>query len=152
MCVCAKSLSHIQLFAAPWIVAHLAPLSMGILQARILKRVATPSSRGSSQPRDGTQGSNPGLLHCRQILYHLEPPGKPDACACAYVFISFKRLLPLFKHRNNLSFVLGKIVYTWYSWRDSIREVKLLKYNSKEGIDSTLPSHPSSLTIPGNLS
>ena len=26
-----------------------------------------------------TQGSNPGLPHCRQILYHLspEPPGKP---------------------------------------------------------------------------
>ena len=31
-----------------------------------------------------TQGLNPHLLHCRQILYHLEPPGKPfhiaDAC------------------------------------------------------------------------
>ena len=24
-----------------------------------------------------TQGSNQGLLHCRQILYHLSPPGKP---------------------------------------------------------------------------
>ena len=28
-----------------------------ILQARILERVAMPSSRGSSQPRDGTQVS-----------------------------------------------------------------------------------------------
>ena len=34
-----------------------APLSMGILQARILKWVAMPSSRGSSQPRDWTQVS-----------------------------------------------------------------------------------------------
>ena len=25
-----------------------------------------------------TQGSNPGLQHCRQILYHLEAPGKPN--------------------------------------------------------------------------
>ena len=33
------------------------PLSMGILQARILKWVATPSSRGSSQTRDWTQVS-----------------------------------------------------------------------------------------------
>ena len=33
-------------------VAHQVPLSMGILQARILKWVAMPSSRGSSQPRD----------------------------------------------------------------------------------------------------
>ena len=34
-----------------------APLSMGILQARILEWVAMPSSRGSSQPRDWTQVS-----------------------------------------------------------------------------------------------
>ena len=29
-----------------------------------------------------TQGSNPGLLHCRQILYHLKPPGKSMSLAC----------------------------------------------------------------------
>ena len=44
--------------AAPWTVAHQAPLSMmgcyTHLQGIFL-----------------TQGSNPGLLHCRQILYHL---------------------------------------------------------------------------------
>ena len=33
----------------------------GILQARILEWVAFPFSRGSSQPRDQTQGSNPGI-------------------------------------------------------------------------------------------
>ena len=32
--------------------AHQAPLSMGILQARILRQVAMPSFSGSSQPRD----------------------------------------------------------------------------------------------------
>ena len=26
-----------------------------------------------------TQGSNPGLLHCRQILYHLRHQGSPTA-------------------------------------------------------------------------
>ena len=36
----------------PWTVAHQAPLSMGILQARILEWVAIPFSRESSQPRD----------------------------------------------------------------------------------------------------
>ena len=51
-------LSHVQLFATLWTVAHQAPLSMGILQARILKWVAMPSSRGSSQPRDWTQVSH----------------------------------------------------------------------------------------------
>ena len=34
-----------------------APVSMGILQARILEWVAMPSSRGSPEPRDRTQGS-----------------------------------------------------------------------------------------------
>ena len=45
-------LSHVQLFATPWTVTHQAALSMGILQARLLEWVVTPSSRGSSQPRD----------------------------------------------------------------------------------------------------
>ena len=39
----------------PWTVAHQAPLSMGILQTRILKRIAVPSFRGYSQPRNQTQ-------------------------------------------------------------------------------------------------
>ena len=52
-----KSLSHVQLFLTPSTVAHQAPLSMGILQARILEWVAMPCSRESSQPRDQTQVS-----------------------------------------------------------------------------------------------
>ena len=54
---CAQSLSCVQLFVTPWSVAHQAPLSMGIFQARILEWVAMPSSRGSFQPRDRTQVS-----------------------------------------------------------------------------------------------
>ena len=42
-------LSHIQLFAIQWTVAYQAPLSMGILQTRIVEWVAMLSSRGSSQ-------------------------------------------------------------------------------------------------------
>ena len=45
------SLSHVWLFATPWTVAHQAPRSMGILQARILEWVAMPSSRGNPRPR-----------------------------------------------------------------------------------------------------
>ena len=47
----------------------------GIFQVRILEWVATSFSRGLSQPRDRTQGSNPGLLRCRQTLYHLSHQG-----------------------------------------------------------------------------
>ena len=41
----------------PWTIARQAPLSMGILQAKVLEWVTVPSSRGSSQPRDRTQVS-----------------------------------------------------------------------------------------------
>ena len=40
-----------------------------ISQARLLEWVAIPFSRGSSRPW--------GLLHCRQILYHLSHQGNP---------------------------------------------------------------------------
>ena len=40
-----------------------------VLQARILDWVAIPSSRGPS---------NPGLSHCRWILYHLSHQGSPN--------------------------------------------------------------------------
>ena len=43
----------------------------GISQARILEWVAFSFSKGIFL----TQGSNPGLLHCRQILYHLSHQG-----------------------------------------------------------------------------
>jgi len=54
---CALSLSRVQFFVTPWTVALQAPLSMGILQARILEWFAMTSSRGSSQPRDRAQVS-----------------------------------------------------------------------------------------------
>ena len=47
--------SRVQVFSIPWTIAHQSPLSMGILQARTLEWVAIPSSRASSQGRDGTQ-------------------------------------------------------------------------------------------------
>ena len=60
VCVCMRAVALVMVasvmsdFAIPWTTAYQAPLSMGILQARILEWVAMPSSRGSSQPRDPT--------------------------------------------------------------------------------------------------
>ena len=45
----------------------------GILQARVLEWAAISFSRGIFL----TQGSNPGLLHCRQTLYCLSHQGSP---------------------------------------------------------------------------
>ena len=58
-----------QLFETPWTVAHQAPQTMGILQARILEWVAISFSRGSSQPRDRTHISYISWIG-KQILYH----------------------------------------------------------------------------------
>ena len=49
--------SRVWLFATPWTVVHQAPLSMGILQARILQWVVMASSRGSFPHTDGSSVS-----------------------------------------------------------------------------------------------
>ena len=49
----------------------------GILQARILAWVAMLFSNRSSLPRDRTRVSYVSCI-CRQVLYHLMPPGKPN--------------------------------------------------------------------------
>ena len=53
LCCVYAVLSHsvVSDSANPWAMAHDAPLSVGILQARILGWVAMTSSKGSSQPR-----------------------------------------------------------------------------------------------------
>ena len=56
MYVC-YSFSCVWLFVTPWTIALQVSLSMGILQARILKWVVIPFSKGSSRPRDRTQVS-----------------------------------------------------------------------------------------------
>ena len=52
-----------------------------------------PGRSGSPRPPSGdlfpTQGSNPGLLHCRWILYHLSPQESPRILEwVAYAFSS----------------------------------------------------------------
>ena len=58
----------IWLFATPWTVARQAPFRE-ILQSSILQDWAAAPSPGNLP--------NPGLLHCRQILYHLSHQGSP---------------------------------------------------------------------------
>ena len=67
-----KSLSHVWLFVTPWTTAYQAPLSMGYSRQEYWSGLPFPS------PGEGiflTQGSNPGLPHCRQRLYCLSHQG-----------------------------------------------------------------------------
>ena len=70
-----KSLSCVRLFATPWTVAHQAPWSMGILQARILEWVAIPSP--GDLPNPGMEPKSPALAGG---FFTAEPLGKP-VCA-----------------------------------------------------------------------
>ena len=56
----------------PWTIAQHAPLSMGILQERILKWVAMPSS--GDLPNPGIESRFPPL---QAVSLPSEPPGKP---------------------------------------------------------------------------
>ena len=58
--------SCVQLFATPWMVAHQAPLSMGFPRQEYWSELPFSSPGNLPDP-----GMNSGLLHCRQILYHL---------------------------------------------------------------------------------
>ena len=66
-----KSLSRVQLFAAPWTVAYQAPPFMGYFPGN-------STGVGCHFLLQGifpTQGLNPGLPHCRQTLYRLSHQG-----------------------------------------------------------------------------
>ena len=67
-----KSLSRVRLFATPQTVAYQAP-SMGFSRQENWSGVPFPSP--DLQRIFLTQGSNPGLPHCRQTLYHLSHQG-----------------------------------------------------------------------------
>ena len=64
--MCACVLSSVRLFVTPWKTVHQAPLSMGFSSQN--------TGVGCHFVLQGifpTQGSNPGLPNCRQILYCL---------------------------------------------------------------------------------
>ena len=83
VCICAYLLSPVRLFVTPWAVAHQAPLSMGVLQARILECVAMPSSGDHPNPRIELRSS---ALQADSLPS--EPPGKPELTSSLYDFYS----------------------------------------------------------------
>ena len=76
--VCMLSLSRVQLFVTPKDCSPPGSSVHGILQARTLERVAMPSSRGSSPPRDWTHVSTSCALSGG--FFATKPPGKPWVC------------------------------------------------------------------------
>ena len=65
----AKLLQSCPTLGTLWAAACQVPMSMWILQARILGWVTMPHSRGSSSPRDQTQMSKVSCIGSK-VLYH----------------------------------------------------------------------------------
>ena len=93
MCMYAQWLSCVRLFVTPWTIQL----------TRLLCPWASPGRNtgvGSHSLLQGifpTQGSNLGLLHCRQILYYLSHQGRPVpvcvcVCVCVYIYIQRERI------------------------------------------------------------
>ena len=122
-----QSLSRVQLFGVPRTVAHLASLSMefstkntGVLCHSLLQGIFP------------TQGSNPGLRHCRQILYHqygFSLFGDPFSCIVPYISFEAECLGEkgnLRKYRIVIPpttmqsirnfFFFSKFLHWWLSW------------------------------------
>ena len=71
-CHCLPSLSHVQLFSAtPWIVAHQAPLSMGLPRKEYWSGLPFPSLLDLPDPR--IEPTSPALAGG---FFTTEPPGK----------------------------------------------------------------------------
>ena len=68
-----KSLSCVRLFAIPWTVAYHAPPSTGFFRQEYWSGLPFPSLEDLPNP-----GIKPGLLHCRQMLYHLSHQGSQE--------------------------------------------------------------------------
>ena len=84
-------------------IACQAPLSMGILQARILEWVTMPSSKGSSQPRD--QAQFPTL---QADSLPSDPPGKPKNTGVGGLFL-LQGIFPTqeLNHQTGVSCIAG---------------------------------------------
>ena len=98
-----KSLSSVQLFATPWTVAHQAPPSMGFSRQEYWSRL--PFSSPGDLPDPGIE-EDPGLLHCRQMLYQLNHqgilyPGKTYPIASSQTFDLMKPVIMVKRNQGN---------------------------------------------------
>ena len=114
----------------PWTVARQALLSMGILQARILERVAIPLLQGIFP----TQGSNLGLPQADSLPS--EPPGKPYCSQidslCPHTLLGS----PLFYlvEGKDRDFEHAKVMGSWVNYLNSGRLCCIIRIRKQQSI------------------
>ena len=96
-----KSLSHVQLFVTPWTIQSMefSRPNTGVGSLSLLQGIFA------------TQELNPGLPHCRQILYQLSYKGSPRIQGwVAYLFSSRSSRS---KNRTRVSCIAGRFFTNW---------------------------------------
>ena len=84
-------LSHVQLFATPWTVAHQAPLSMGFSRQEYWCGLHI-LLQGSSRPRDRTHIS---CIFCigSRVLYHQHHLGNPNESPISWLSLTLMKCI-----------------------------------------------------------
>ena len=111
---CVQSLSHVWPFVTPWTVAHrlLCPW-------RISRQGYWSELQALLQGIFPTQGSNPGLPHCRPILDHLSHQGSLRILEWAVYLFSGGSSWS--RSRTKMSFIAGGFFTSWATreaWRE----------------------------------
>ena len=88
---CIQSLSHVQLFATPWTVAHQNPMSMGFSRQEFWSGLPFPSPGGL--PDSGIKPMPPALAG---RFFTTEPPLKPQITDNSFKYPSHKLLFLFF--------------------------------------------------------
>ena len=104
-CFVLSCFSHVRQFATLWTVCSLPGSSVhGILRARMLERIAMPSSKGSSQPKDQTRVSYVSCIG-RLVLYHYHAWEAPIPQA-EYLQIHMKKFIRIINILSDSKFTL----------------------------------------------
>ena len=94
-----KALSRVQLFATPWTVQNSPGQNTGVGSLSLLQGIFA------------TQGLNPGLLYCRQILYQLSYKGSPRILE--WVAFPFSSGSSWLRNKTGVSYIAGGFFTNW---------------------------------------
>ena len=125
-------LSCIRLFATPWTGTRHAPLSIEFPRQEYWSGLPFPSPGDLPNP-----GIKPGLLHCRQILYHLSHQG--SLWTLEWVACPFSRGSSLPRNRTRVSCIAGGFFTSWATREAQIKVIYSKKGNSKYGLSGPVP-------------
>ena len=121
--------------SGPTLCDHMDYIVHGILQARILKWVVVPFSRGSSQPRDWTEVS-----HIADRFYQLSHQG--SSRILEWVAYPFSRELSQPRNQTRVSCIAGGFFTNWVIVRVSKKQE-----SSRKTSISALLTMPKPLTV-----